>query len=41
MIPELNYSFADDGSFFMPFDDFLNEFDEVESCEYPLAVGKC
>jgi len=41
MIPELNYSLTDDGSFFMLFDDFLNEYDYVEHCEYPLAVGKC
>ncbi|CAG8534286.1 8286_t:CDS:2 [Paraglomus brasilianum] len=38
-IPELNYSLVDDGSFFMLFDDFLCEFDEVESCEYPVAVA--
>ena len=39
-IPELNYSLADDGSFFMAYEDFLNEYDKVESCEYPVAVGK-
>ena len=35
------YSLIDDGSFFMLFDDFLNKYDTVESCEYPLASGKC
>ena len=29
-----NYSLIDDGSFFMRFDDFLNEYDEVYSCNY-------
>jgi hypothetical protein len=39
-IPELKYSLVDDGSFFLRYDDFLAEFDVVESCDYPVAAGK-